>query len=319
MTRFWALMVFVLISVTAVALAPSLSYADGCSALRSQMLSSGRSAGASPELAQLRRQLAAIQGLERQRRCTAKSAQGGFFNACADLAKSRAGVQRQIASASNSGRDTSGLQARLVALGCAPAARQQQQRPATQSAGVTLGGNSMLFCVRLSDGYFFPAPKSQFAQRDDLKEMVDQCRYICDDASVDLYSLGDASLETEAMVAIETRKPYTELPAAFKYRDDANFKACDVKRYYQRVAELRARTVTPTDMTNAIIPLPMAKPDLGTIAQIPQSGPQAPDAEAQNAETQTAEAKGAVQHQTIEKSASARPVRVVGPAFFPAN
>ena len=267
------------------------------------MLSSGRSAGVSPELAQLRRQLAAIQGIERQRRCTAKSAVGGFFNACADLAKNRAEVQRQIASASNSGRDTSGLQARFVALGCAPAARQQRPAPASQSAGVTLGGNSMLFCVRLSDGYFFPAPKSQFAQRDDLKEMVDQCRYICDDASVDLYALGDPSLETEAMVAIETRKPYTELPAAFKYRDDANFKACDVKRYYQRVTELRARTVTPTNMTNAIIPLPMAKPDPGTVAQISQ--PEAQDA------ASAAEA--------IEGSAGDRPVRVVGPAFFPAD
>ncbi|MDX8523257.1 hypothetical protein RFM68_01955 [Mesorhizobium sp. MSK_1335] len=66
-----------------------VSYADSCSALRSQMLSGGRGA-ASPRLAQLRRQLAAIQGIERQRRCTASSAAGGFFNACADLARNRA-------------------------------------------------------------------------------------------------------------------------------------------------------------------------------------------------------------------------------------
>ncbi|WP_435053432.1 DUF2865 domain-containing protein [Mesorhizobium caraganae] len=147
------------------------------------MASSGRGGGISP--AQLRRQLAAIQGLERQRRCTAQSATGGFFNACADLAKCRTQVQRQIAGAAISGRDTSGLQARLVALGCAPAARQQKQRP----AGAMIGSNSMLFCVRLSDGYFFPAPKSQFVQGDDVKEMVDQCRYICDDAGVHLYTL----------------------------------------------------------------------------------------------------------------------------------
>ncbi|WP_244482857.1 DUF2865 domain-containing protein [Mesorhizobium sp. Root102] len=63
--------------------------------------------------------------------------------------------------------------------------------------------------------------------------------------------MSDASLETDQMVALDTRKPYTELPAAFRYRDDANFKACDVKRYYQRVTELRARTVTPADMSNA--------------------------------------------------------------------
>lgn len=77
----------------------------------------------------------------------------------------------------------------------------------------------MLFCVRLSDGYFFPAPKSQFARSDDVKDTVDQCRYICDDASVDLYMLDDPSLETEEMIALETRKPYKDLPAAFRYRE----------------------------------------------------------------------------------------------------
>ena len=107
------------------------------------------------------------------------------------------------------------------------------------------------------------------------------------------------------MVALDTRKPYKDLPAAFKYRDDATFKACDVKRYSRRVAELRASTVTPANMSNAIIPLPSAKPDLGTVAQIPRTGADAP------------EAMGAAQQQSVE--AFSRPVRMVGPAFFPAD
>lgn len=297
MIRVWPLLVIALAMAAAFALGTTSSHADGCSAIRSQLLSGGRGGGVSPEMAQLRRQLAAIQGLERQRRCTAQSATGGFFNACADLAKNRTEVLRQIAA--NSGRDISGLQARFAALGCGAKATPPASK--TQSvAGV--GGNAMLFCVRLSDGYFFPAPKSQFADGANLKDMADQCRYICDDAAVDLYTLGDASLETEKMVALDTRKPYTELPSAFRYRDDANFKACDVKRYYQRVAELRARTVTPANMGNAIIPLPRPKPDLGSVAAIPQSGTEAP---------------GAAQLQSIE--AVKRPVRVVGPAFFPAE
>ena len=303
MIRFWLLMMIAPMAVAAFALGTTSSYADSCSAIRSQLLSGGRSGGVSPELAQLRRQLAAIQGLERQRRCTAQSAAGGFFNACADLARNRTEVQRQMAAASNSGRDLSGLQARLAALGCTSGAKERQA-PKTQSAagGATYAGNTMLFCVRRSDGYFFPAPKSQFAGSDDVKDMADQCRYICDDPAVDLYTLSDASLETEKMVALDTRKPYTELPSAFRYRDDANFKACDVRRYYQRVAELRARTVTPTNMTNAIIPLPQPKPDFGSVAAIPQSG---------------AEASGGAQLQSVE--AGTRPVRVVGPAFFPAE
>jgi hypothetical protein len=328
MTRFWSDMFLVLPLVTAFMLGTSSSYADSCSAIKSQMRSAERGGGSSPQLAQFRRQLVAIQRLERQRQCSAKSSLVGFFfNPCADLVRSKAEVQRQIAAASNAGRNTSGLRARFAALGCAPAAKQQnrqkeqeqrqaQQRSAakTQSADLKYAGSPMLFCVRLSDGYFFPAPKSQFAKRDDLRDTVDQCRYICDDPGVDLYTLEDASLETEAMVALETRKPYTELAAAFRYRDDANFKACSVKRYSRRVAELRARTVTPADMANAIIPLPTTKPDLGAVAEI-----LGPDAKAPDLGAPTAEAKGAAQHQSIEKLTETRPVRVVGPAFFPEN
>ena len=299
MTRFRLLMCLALITAITFAFGTSSSYADSCGAIKSQLASVGNS-GASPELAPLRRQLAAIQGLERQRKCTAQSAAGGFFNACADLARNRTEVERQMAAASSSGRDVSGLQERFAALGCTSSSSNQRSAK-TQSAGIMFGGNAMLFCVRQSDGYFFPAPKSQFADGANLKDMADQCRYICDDPAVDLYTLSDASLETEKMVALDTRKPYTELPSAFRYRDDANFKACDIKRYYQRVAELRARTVTPANMTNAIIPLPLPKPEFGNVAAISQSG---------------TEAQGLAQQQSID--ASKRPVRVVGPAFFPA-
>lgn len=47
------------LAVTVLLAIATVSYADPCGALRSQMLAGGRGA-ASPELAQLRRQLAAI-------------------------------------------------------------------------------------------------------------------------------------------------------------------------------------------------------------------------------------------------------------------
>ena len=293
MTRLLSFLVLIVVSATVMALAVSSSRADSCDALRSQLLSNSRNGGASPEVAALRRQLAAIQGIERRRGCTAANAQGGFFNACADLARSSSEVQARIARAMNAG---SGVmpQARLAALGCA--ASQERRAPKKDPPVNVLGGNAMVFCVRPSDGYFFPAPKSQFAGRDDVKAMADQCRYICDDPTVELYTLGDPSLETDQMVAFETRKPYTELPAAFKYRENADFKACDVKRYHQRVAELRARTVTPTYLSTASIPLPTAKPQA---AVLPLDN----------------ENLGAAQQASIE--AGHRHVRVVGPAFFP--
>jgi hypothetical protein len=222
-------------------------------------------------------------------------------------------VQRRIASIGNSGRDSSALQARYVALGCQAAPKRQQapqqQASDTEASALVSGGNALLFCVRLSDGYFFPAPNSQFARARDLKDTVDQCRYICDDAGVDLYTLNDPSLETDQMVAVDTRKPYTELATAFRYRDAVEFKACDLKRYSERVAELRARTVTPGNMENAVIPLPTSRPDLGTVSDIPSSS-------ARGAE---ANATSSIARSEAVAPSDAKPVRIVGPAFFPAN
>ena len=90
----------------------------------------------------------------------------------------------------------------------------------------------------------------------DYKETVDQCRYICQGSETVVFRLDDSALETEEMISVETGKPYKQLPTAFAYRDRVDFKACDFQSYYRRVEEARARTVTPSDMKNALIPLP---------------------------------------------------------------
>jgi D-amino-acid dehydrogenase len=97
--------------------------------------------------------------------------------------------------------------------------------------------------------------------------------------------------------------------ALFLYRDAAAFKACDLTRYSLRVAELRARTVTPGNLENAVIPLPTSRPDLGTVSDIPSGSAQGAGADATSS---IAQSKALV-------PADAKPVRVVGPAFFPAN
>jgi hypothetical protein len=99
------------------------------------------------------------------------------------------------------------------------------------------------------------------------------------------------------MISVEDAKPYKDLPTAFRYRDEPNFKACNLQRYYQRVDELRARTVTPSNMANAIIPLPTPNPiDRETVAS-----------------TSTDTAEGL----TTESSTDSRPIRMVGPSFYP--
>lgn len=262
MQHFWILVS--IISLTLLA-SPASSLADSCAAIASQMRA-GASASNS-QSAQLRRQIAAIRSLERQRSCTnEKASAGGFFNACRDLAQQRANVERKI-SPGGGGRSTAALQARFQALGCQTRVRKERQErvakaPAPQKATSPYKGNAIFYCVRLSDGYRFPAPNSQFAKEDYLETAQEQCRFLCENQPVALYVLEDPELETDEMVSVATKVPYRELPTAFRYQAEEEFNACNWPRYFALVNELRTRTVTPRNLENALIPLPTRRPNL---------------------------------------------------------
>lgn len=255
----------VLTALVAVSALPSTAYADICSSLRAQL--GGAQSSRNPEVVQLSRQLSAIRAMQRQRGCN--GSESGFFSSCGGLNSQAAQVQRKIASASNpgffgGGSGRTAIRARMDALGCGTGeARRKQQVVRWDGSARLPGGNAMLFCVRQSDGYYFPTPNSQFIGKgDDYKTTLDRCQYICDDKGMDIYTLYDLGQETEEMRSVSNGKAYKDLPAAFAYREDAEFKGCDLQRYYRRVDEARARTVTPTDLSNAIIPLPRSRPEL---------------------------------------------------------
>lgn len=70
-------------------------------------------------------------------------------------------------------------------------------------------------------------------------------------------------------------------------------------------------------MENAIIPLPTTRPDLG-----PELGPDrgtVPDVASSSAHGAGADATSSIAQPEALVPADAKPVRVVGPAFFPAN
>lgn len=282
--------------------APAL--ADSCSAIRSQMRASASASNS--QSAQLRRQVAAIRAVERQRGCTAeKAASGGFFNACRGLAQQRAQVERQAAQAGG-GPSTAALQARYRSLGCDAQQRRQPSRtqqasqqerlvkaPKSKRSGAKYAGDTLYYCVRPSDGYLFPAPQSQFAKGDYAKDALDQCRFICEDETMALYLLEDPELETEEMISVETKRPYGQLPTAFRYQKDEAFEACNWPRYFARVNELRARTVTPRNMANAVIPLPTSRPRLEAVSTAPAEVEDTPAASGE------------------------RRVRVIGPTYLP--
>jgi len=266
--------------------------ANNCSALESQMQAA--MSASSVQATQIRRQIAAIRATEKRQSCTTEKASGGgLFNACRGLAWQRADAERSLAAAQGGSRNMVSLRARYRALGCETRSARQESKPETsRRSDRSYAGNTLFYCVRLADGYLFPAPKSQFAKKNYPEIALDQCRFICNDPAMALYVHEDPELETAEMVSVETRTPYRELSTAFHYQGEA-FEACDWPRYFSRVNELRARTVTPRNLDNAIIPIPKFRPE-------------------QQDSLRTASLKRDDDLEAVD-----RDVRVVGPIFLP--
>ena len=254
-------------------------------------------ATAGRQQAALERQVAALQRIERQRQCSAGIG-GGLFNACRDLALRRQAAMAQL-NAARGGSDC----VRAASRKASPKRPQRQARTAAPRQAALSTGQA-LYCVRLADGYYFPAPQSQYATSKQLADVADQCRFICNSPDVVLYRLPDFSMETEEMVSVEGGRPYRELPAAFQYRSAEEFAACDQRRYQARVVELRARTVTPGNLANAQIPLPTFRPAFSS-----QPAEQGSDERHASAAFE-APPEGV----SLETTASIRKVRIVMPA-----
>jgi len=183
--------------------------------------------------AQLGRQLRSIRAQEAQSRC-AKKSRAELSSRCRELARRRTLVEARIVAA--------GGGAKLAGL------------PRSKSGG---RGNLMLFCVRLSDGYLFPAPNAQFVGYGAYDNTLDRCRYICRDQAMEVYVLDDVSLETGALRRLRGGGLYSELPVAYAYREAARFRACDFQRYVRRSGELQLAH----DPAERAVPLPTARPE----------------------------------------------------------
>lgn len=275
--------------------------ADVCNAPQAQSSGSARSL----EIAALNRQLAALGNVQRQRKCSGHDG-GGFFNACADIASRIAEARRQLQAVSVSIRgDTSSPQKRMLGPECRkvkePAiGATKSVHPPTRQGDRKYSPGTILFCVRLADGYRFPAPKSQFSAERDVQSTLDICRYICEDNAMGVYAPSRASLEAADLVAIDTGEKYSDLKTADAYQSAPVFKACNFQRYYDRVTEARARTVTPYNMADVTVPVPAPRPSSSPTAELPSNT--APD-------TGNNQPKG---------TSKSKKVRLVGEAFLPA-
>jgi hypothetical protein len=196
----------------------------------------------------LQRQVAAIRKLELKYGC--ENRLGGLFSLCRDLANRRARIQRH---------PSWGKHVVVRSGSCKQTLRKTPAARPPAALGFAL--DDALYCVRLSDGYFFPAPRSQFMTRAEIPAASEQCRFICNDPAMALYvrRLGSESVD---MRALHGRSRYGDLSTAFKYRDDPAFARCDHSRYHRRVVALRAQLATVSALGDMVVPRPTFRPEL---------------------------------------------------------
>jgi hypothetical protein len=194
-----------------------------------------------------------------------------------------------------------------------------------------VGSNFRTVCVRLCDGFFFPVSNSASPGkfRDDEKA----CQRMCPAAEVALYSYRNPGEDISQAVSLNGR-PYTELPNAYRYRQEFNA-ACSCRRAGESWADALKNLddrpeqgdIVVTDEKAKALSQPKAEPAAKQAKQ--PSGrksepPVAPEATAPTpapaAPATTTAAPAQSPESSVEPPASGkRTVRSVGPPFIPAR
>ncbi|TXR46758.1 DUF2865 domain-containing protein [Phyllobacterium endophyticum] len=146
-------------------------------------------------------------------------------------------------------------------------------------------------CVRTCDGYYFPisfSTKPKYFARDQ-----NACSAMCPAGNAKLYFHAVPEQESDAMISVADRRPYTDLPNAFNYRT-AGVRAVPGCTCHAR-SEITAAVPNTSDPQSESVNTP-GKPGEAQIDAQPQE-PEQGDAG--------------------ENEIARRDVRIVGPAFFP--
>ncbi len=177
-------------------------------------------------------------------------------------------------------------------------------------------------CVRTCDGFYFPISYSTTPSRFAEDEKV--CQRMCPAAEVALYTHRNPGEEMAQAVSTSGRL-YTELPTAFRYRQEVN-SACSCRRAGQSWADalkhlddntLERGDIVVTDERAKQLsqpkPDPQAKPqqkiDPATGKPVPQAAPPAA--------APAAAASAPPDDKAAESAPGKRKIRTVGPTFYP--
>ncbi|MGK9132544.1 DUF2865 domain-containing protein [Brucella intermedia] len=256
----------------------------------------------------LRRQLSALEAIRRARRCVDEPS-GGLFNACRDVAMQIQQVRRLMSLKSKWSADCESAdekdKVRAQRRAHARSPKVRSETPVVSTTGVrretqnrqrsnNTSGQALSYCVRLSDGYFFPTPNSQFRQKGGLHAALTQCQMICETPDMAVYVLHDRFDETGEMISVADGRPYSELSTAYFYQeDDREFKRCSWNRYIARINSAFITRDVTSQLEKVETPVPESKP-------------------------QDHNHSRAVRPQGLaELRIPDRPVRMVGPTFIP--
>ncbi|MCD4513872.1 DUF2865 domain-containing protein [Brucella pseudogrignonensis] len=224
----------------------------------------------------LQRQLSALRSIERARGCQAGD-RSGFFNACREVAIKINEVQQQLGTttkpncALTRAREGGRLKVqrgpeRVPPL--AAAVKQASVRPADGAARTRRAPkNALQFCVRLSDGYYFPTPNSQYGQKGGADTALAQCRMICETEQMAVYVLKDHNDESADTVSVATGQSYAELPVAYNYHGSDAFQRCNWNGYVAKVRAHLFQRQQSKLLAKLEIPLPDKRPDLDSAAK----------------------------------------------------
>jgi hypothetical protein len=156
-------------------------------------------------------------------------------------------------------------------------------------------------CVRTCDGYYFPISYATVPARFGEDERT--CQRLCPAAEVHLYTHRNPGEEVDQAVSL-SGAPYTQLPAAFKYRTEYNA-SCSCRAPGQSWAEALGVGKDQTVQQGDIVVTDERAKQLAK--------PKQPGAPA----GKTATTSPADNSKTAAHPPSERKVRIVGPEFYP--
>lgn len=254
----------------------------------------------SPAMTMLQRQLSALRSIERGRGCKPGDTSGGLFNACREVGVKISEVQQELRATAAANRECevqvqaapSRRHTKSRAKNVMTAARTVDTQPVTSAPKEVRGPKHALqYCVRLSDGYYFPTPNSQYKQKGGTDAALIQCKMICKTDAMAVY-INDQNKNAADMVSVLTGEVYADLATAYNYHGAGSFERCDWNGYVRKISSRLAARKQSKRLVDVGLPKQGAKPDVDpvNISEIP-SQPLRPD--------------------------PARSIRIVGPAFIP--